>query len=41
MLHFEFKNWAEQKMTLSLAPPAESQKLLPPPFGVKLFFSYI
>ena len=35
MLHFEFKNWAEQKMTLSLAPPAESQKLLPPPFGVK------
>lgn len=35
MLHFEFKNWAEQKMTLLLEPPAESQKLLPPPFAVK------
>ena len=35
MLHFDFKNWAEQKMTLSPASPAESQKLLPPPFAVK------
>ena len=35
MLHFEFKNWAEQKMTLLLAPPAESQKFLPPPLCVK------
>ena len=35
MLHFEFKNWAEQKIALSPASPAESQKLLPTPFRVK------